>query len=101
MTEQPGAAHGVPEFHLGDRLAKALEVAGVSNQEMADYLGVSRNTVGNYIHMRTPVTTGTLRLWALRTGVRMEWLQTGKAPSGGNPDQGSTVTKGKLYLAVA
>jgi len=90
MTEQPGV-NGVPEFHLGDRLAKALDVAGISYQEMADYLGVSRNTIGNYIHMRTPVTVGTLRLWAFKTGVRMEWLQSGKAPSGGDPGEGQAV----------
>src|SRR5690606_1050724 len=30
-------------FGLGDRLAKALHVAEVTNMEMADYLGVSAN----------------------------------------------------------
>lgn len=91
MTEQPGLGNGVPEFHLGDRLSKALDVASISVQEMAEYLDVSRNTVSNYLHMRTPVNGGTLRLWALRTGVRLEWLQTGKAPSEGDPDGGGVV----------
>lgn len=77
---------GVPEFHLGDRLNKALAHAGMSHQEMAEYLGVTRNTVGNYIGLRTPVTLGTLRLWALRTGVDMEWLQTGVMPGNQGPN---------------
>lgn len=84
---QAGGSFTVPEFHLGDRLSKALDVAGVSVQEMAEYLGVSRNTVSNYIHMRTPVSLGTLRLWAFRTGVRLEWLITGNG-DGPEPDEG-------------
>jgi len=95
MTEQPGV-QAVPEFHMGDRLAKALDVANVSVAEMAEYLGVSRNTIGNYTAMRRPVTIGTLRLWALRTGVRLEWLQTGKVPSGGDPGDGESTSGGRL-----
>ncbi len=74
---------------MGDRLAKALEHAGMSNQQMAEYLGVSRNTVGNYIALRTDVTLGTLRLWAMVTGVELEWLRTGESSSGSDgPGEG-------------
>lgn len=64
-------------FGLGDRLHKALRVAGVSNADMADYLGVSPNTIGNYTSGRTEVKMQTLRLWAMRTGAPLEWLETG------------------------
>jgi transcriptional regulator with XRE-family HTH domain len=76
MTDDDKAGtQRVPEFSLGDRLEKALSVAGVSHREMADYLGVSRNTVGNYIAGRTQVTEGVLRLWSFRTLVPLEWLR--------------------------
>src|SRR4029077_17958747 len=79
MSEQTHAE--VPEFHIGDRLEKALGVASVSHQAMAEYLGVSRNTIGNYIALRSPVSLGSLRPGAMRTGVPFEWLQNGVDPS--------------------
>lgn len=65
---------------LGDRLAKALRVAGKANNDMALVLGVSRNTVGNYIADRTPIRAGALRLWSEETGVPIEWLKNGDEP---------------------
>ena len=70
----------IPEWTKGDRLAKALKSAGVSVQDMADYLGVSRQTVGNYVSGRTQLTRGDMRLWAMRCGVPLEWLETGERP---------------------
>lgn len=87
MSEQTHG--GVPEFHIGDRLEKALGVAGVSHQAMAEYLGVSRNTIGNYIALRSPVSIGTLRLWAMRTGVPLEWLESGSGPASSPPPDGA------------
>lgn len=75
-----GATSGhVPQWSEGDRLRKALEHAGISNQGMADYLGVSRNTVSNYIHGRGKrgVDKRTRMLWAERCGVSYRWLETG------------------------
>ena len=70
----------IPTWTVGDRLHKALDSAGVSVQEMADHLVVSRTTVSNYIHGRTTPTRSTLRDWALRTGVPLHWIITGQAP---------------------
>lgn len=78
----------VPEFDTADRMRKALRVGDVGVQEMADYLGVARNTVGNWINGRNEPSVQTLRLWALRTGVPFRWLETGEAPTGTNPDGG-------------
>jgi transcriptional regulator with XRE-family HTH domain len=73
MTEQPA----VPEFDLADRMRKSLRHAGISVADMADYLGVSRQSVGNWTGGRTDPDTRTLRLWALRCGVEYQWLCTG------------------------
>lgn len=72
------------EFGLGDRLAKALTVANMNGLEMADFLGVSRQTIGNYTSGRTRPNRATLRTWALRTGVPLSWIETGTLPGGPN-----------------
>lgn len=76
---------GIPSWTVGDRLAKALNHSDVSVQEMAVYLGISRNTVGNYIAGRTVARRAIVLAWALRTGVPAEWLLTGEVPEPG-PD---------------
>lgn len=86
MSEQPAAPAGVPEWDLVDRMRKALRVADLGVQEMADYLGVSRNTVSTWINGRIKPNTQSLRLWALRTGVPYEWLtQDDDGPRPGIP----------------
>lgn len=62
---------------LGDRLAKARRVAGVSRDEMAEYLGFSPQAVSNYEADRRVPKLGVIRLWAMRTGVELEWLRYG------------------------
>ena len=77
-------------FDLGDRLAKSLRVSGVSSQEMAATLRVSRNTISNYVHGNTTIPYLAMREWALRTGVPFEWLENGvlndESPSGSDPE---------------
>jgi len=72
-------------FGKPDRLNKALEASGVSSNEMADYLDVSRTTISNYINGRTEPKRSTLRDWAMRTGVPLEWLESGKLPTETQP----------------
>jgi transcriptional regulator with XRE-family HTH domain len=77
----PGHAQpttNVPTWTLGDRLAKSLDHAGVSVADMAEHLGVSRNTVGNYTSGRTEPRKVVVMAWALRCGVPLEWLTTGE-----------------------
>lgn len=79
------------QFTQADRLRKSLHAAGMSSQEMADYLGVNRNTVSRYINDERDPKRSILRLWALRTGVPLEWLETGNIPAdndGGGGDGG-------------
>lgn len=87
MSEQQAVS--VPQWTRGDRLGKALDFAGLSVSAMADYLGVSRNTVGNYVNDRTGIPRPTLILWSMKTGVPIEWIEEGVEPSGPNgPDGG-------------
>ena len=67
-------ATGIPEWDTADRMRKALRDADLGVQEMADYLGVARNTVSTWINGRIPPSTQTLRLWAARTQVSYRWL---------------------------
>lgn len=69
----------IPTWTLADRLAKARDHAGVSQAEMADYLGMAQTTISKYEH-GAPPRVGTLRLWALRCGVSLDWLATGTDP---------------------
>nr|DAS46746.1 MAG TPA: helix-turn-helix domain protein [Bacteriophage sp.] len=78
-------------FELHDRLRKAMEVAHVSNVDMAEYLGVSKFTISRYINGAQTPALGILRLWSMRTGAPLEWLQTGKTPGGDDPDGGNVV----------
>ncbi len=77
------------EFDLADRMRRALRVSDLGVQEMADYLGVARNTVSNWINGRIVPNKQSLRLWAMRTGVPLAWLETGEVVTGdGGPETG-------------
>jgi transcriptional regulator with XRE-family HTH domain len=78
MTEQPDGE--IPDWDLADRMRKALRHADLGVGEMADYLGVSRTSVSNWINGRVDPSLQTLRLWALRTGTDLEWL-LGRVPA--------------------
>ncbi len=73
MSEQPGT-EAVPRWDTADRMRKALRNSQVSIEEMADYLGVSRRSVGNWIGGHVDPSAQTVRLWALKTGVPFAWL---------------------------
>lgn len=74
-----------PTWDTADRMRKALREADLGVQEMADYLGVARNTVSTWINGRIEPSMQTLRLWALRTGVSFEWLADIDTGSGTPP----------------
>lgn len=87
---------------MGDRLRKARELTGLDQADFAAEIGVSRNTVGNAETDAVKVREITVRAWAMRTGVPVAWLQTGRppetAPDGGG---GISVTSAYRLLAVA
>jgi transcriptional regulator with XRE-family HTH domain len=70
--EEQGA---IPEWTLGWRLARALGYGGVSVEEMAAELGVSRSTVSRWMNDRgAPPRIGYVKLWCQRTGTNLEWV---------------------------
>lgn len=87
MTNSP-AEGNVPQFDMADRLRKALRQANVGVQEIAEYLGISRNTVGSWLAGRAEPGKAFVMLWAMRTGVPLKWLQTGENPHQEDPDGG-------------
>jgi transcriptional regulator with XRE-family HTH domain len=67
----------IPEWTLGWRLQRSLAHAEVSIEEMAAELGVSRQSVSRWLNERGVPRVGYMKLWALRTGVPLEWLMSG------------------------
>ena len=77
LTDQKAIGLAIPEWDLADRLRKALRHSGLGPREMADYLGVARNTVSTWINGRIVPSAPVVRLWAQRTGVDYGWLRDG------------------------
>jgi transcriptional regulator with XRE-family HTH domain len=85
----------IPQFERHDRMGKALKVAGVSSSDMADYVGVARETMSRYLSGKAPAPLAVVRVIALRTGVPFAWIQDGDIlPRHDGPDQGVSLTGG-------
>ena len=73
MRKEAGGA--VPVFTVHDRCRKAREWAELEQDELAERVGISRQTVGNYeradVHTLKVLV---LRAWADACGVDPEWL---------------------------
>ncbi|WP_349867067.1 helix-turn-helix transcriptional regulator [Leifsonia sp. WHRI 6310E] len=70
------------EWDTADRIRKAMRVRDMGSQELADALYVSRNTISNWIGGRTTPAGPAMLGLASVLDVPLEWLKTGKAPSG-------------------
>jgi len=77
-----------PVWTIADRMGKARREAGLSTAEMADLLGVSRQTVGNWEAGRVKPSKATLLAWSTYTDVALGWILTGSD----NPQDPGTVT---------
>lgn len=71
---QPGR---IPQWTTADRLRKARDHAGLSQADLADAMGVSRNSVSSYETGVVQPRRIVLNAWALTTGVPLSWLMTG------------------------
>lgn len=80
----------VPEIQVRHRLRIAREAAGLEQEQLANNIGVSRNTISNYEHGNTTPRRIVINAWALACGVPVSWIQTGKGPPGETPDGGGT-----------
>lgn len=92
MSEMPTEVH-IPSWDVADRMRKSMRDCGMTPQGIADFLGVHRNTVSNWINGHVAPPRPELRLWALRTGVPLRWLQSGEEdPLGASPESEATPT---------
>ena len=66
----------VPEWTLTDRLRKARELAGMTQKDLAEALGVSKTTITR-AEAGEVITHRTLIQWATTTGVPLDWLNAG------------------------
>ncbi|MGB3370022.1 MAG: helix-turn-helix transcriptional regulator [Rhodococcus sp. (in: high G+C Gram-positive bacteria)] len=73
----------------------AREAIELEQSELADRMGVSRNTIGNAEKGRTKPRKIVLNAWALACGVPVSWLETGNAenPHPDGPDGGSELPR--------
>lgn len=79
----------VPEIKVHHRLRIAREAAGLEQTQLAELVGVSRNSISNAEIGRHAPRQILLNAWALATGVPVSWLETGKNPSAPSPDGGN------------
>ena len=75
VAGRPAAA--VPQWDRPDRMRKALRVAGMTSRSMALYLEVEERSVTRWLNGVIEPKRGILAAWSLRTGVPMEWIETG------------------------
>jgi transcriptional regulator with XRE-family HTH domain len=94
MSEQ--SSYHIPEWTAADRLRKARVEAHLTQGQLADRIGVDKNTIGNY---ETGATTNLRRIvlnaWAVATGVPYSWLATGETgggPTGGGSERGNQLS---------
>ena len=84
MTTQPFGL--VPTWTVADRLRKSRELTGQDQAAFADSVGISRTSVGNAERGDVVPRRLTLKMWAMATGVNLQWLETGQAPVNPGPD---------------
>lgn len=80
MINQGQGTTVAPAWTLSDRLRKAREFAGLQQSELANTLGISRNSVSSYEGARSTPRRPVLRTWADVCGVSYEWLTGGQLP---------------------
>ncbi len=70
---------------FASRVSAARRQAGLSQQQLARMLGVSRRSVTNWEKggPARPPSTGHLIDLAIKTGVSIDWLVTGRAQADG------------------
>jgi len=74
---------------IADRLRKARELTGLSQEEFAALIGISSGTVSTYeINPDAPHKPPFMIAWANATPVTLEWLWTGEEKSVNLPPDG-------------
>lgn len=101
MTQDAAPDPGrVPPWTIGDRLRKARETNGMTQQQWADTIGISRGSVANYEAEKQDVKRPVLLAWAMASGVSLAWLRDGTEPTP-NPVDPSTADEGtRRYASI-
>lgn len=68
-------AGGIPEIQVHHRLRIAREWANLEQEELAERMGITRQSVGSAERGRTKPRKITLNAWALACGVPASWLR--------------------------
>ena len=91
----------IPPVEMRHRLRIAREFAGYGSGDLADIIGVSRNTITNAESGRVTVRTIVLNAWAMACGVPKSWLITGKHPDDDpDPSSGLRIIRPKKSVKV-
>ncbi len=77
----------IPQIQVHHRLRIAREWANLEQAELADRMGVSRQSIGSAENGRTKPRRITLNAWALACGVPVQWLIDGGADPANDPDR--------------
>jgi transcriptional regulator with XRE-family HTH domain len=97
-TNEPGV---VPDWTLGWRMQRALDFGHMKVQDMADELGVSRQTVSRWMSDKgTPPRRIYVQQWALRCGVPYEWLINGEVSQSPHPEGDGPVAQSSCTLLL-
>jgi transcriptional regulator with XRE-family HTH domain len=94
----------VPVLTLAQRLRIARENASLEQRDLAERVGIARNSVINYERGHTAPRRPVLVAWAMATDVDLGWLETGEGGPALPPDDGTPVTtayRQSMLLAVA
>ena len=89
MNAASSASH-IPEWTVGERLRKAREDSGLSQEDLGREISVSKRQIVYYENNSKTPKHGEFLLWQMITRVPAEWLKTGAEQSNNiDPDNGS------------
>lgn len=91
MTTATSFGGRVPEWDMVDRIIKARRTAGMKQSELAETIGIARTTLAGIEQSKREARRTEIIAIAFATGVDLEWLETGKTPTGDNPGGGGIV----------
>ena len=74
----------IPQIEVRHRLRIAREFAGLDQGQLADRIGVSRNTISNAECGAVNARKIVVNAWALACGVPASWITTGEHPGPGD-----------------
>ena len=98
------STEAIPQWTLADHLRKAREHAGLEQVELAERMGVARNTVSRYEQAISEPKWYVVRMWAEATGVPLEWFSGApvvlRARRDSNPQPSDLCSAASLAVAA-